>query len=96
MAVPLPDPELQLRELGAALGGELPSPLAPPSGRVFRTRCPHATAACAGELPQFKHVDADRWIACLRWHELPRYERDAAGAAVAGPQRLVADRDPSR
>ena len=41
-AVPIPDPDLQPARLGTSLGGELPSPLSPPSGCVFRTRCPHA------------------------------------------------------
>jgi oligopeptide transport system ATP-binding protein len=71
-AVPIPDPDIQPGRLGTALGGELPSPLAPPSGCVFRTRCPQANEGCAAEIPQFKQVEADRKVACLRWHELPR------------------------
>jgi oligopeptide transport system ATP-binding protein len=70
-AVPIPDPDLQPARLGTSLGGELPSPLLPSSGCVFRTRCPHAAPQCEREVPVFKHIEADRWIACLRWHELP-------------------------
>jgi oligopeptide transport system ATP-binding protein len=83
-AVPIPDPDIQPGRLGAVLSGELPSPLAPPSGCVFRTRCPHAADACAAEVPQFKQVEADRRVSCLRWHELPVYE---ATAQLRGPRR---------
>jgi len=69
-AVPLPDPDLQPSRLGTALGGELPSPLTPPSGCVFRTRCPHALAVCALEVPLVKLVSPNRSVACLRWDEL--------------------------
>jgi oligopeptide transport system ATP-binding protein len=78
-AVPIPDPDLQPARLGTSLGGELPSPLSPPSGCVFRTRCPHAAPQCEREVPVFKHIEADRWISCLRWHELPA---DAGFGAV--------------
>jgi oligopeptide transport system ATP-binding protein len=70
-AVPVPDPDIQPGRLGAALAGELPSPLAPPSGCVFRTRCPHAVARCADEVPSFGDAgEPDRRIACHRWSEI--------------------------
>jgi oligopeptide transport system ATP-binding protein len=70
-AVPVPDPDVQPGRLGAALAGELPSPLAPPSGCVFRTRCPHAVARCADEVPQFGDAgEPERRIACHRWSEI--------------------------
>ena len=78
-AVPIPDPDLQPARLGTSLGGELPSPLAPPSGCVFRTRCPHAREACANEVPVFMPIEADRRVACLRWHELPPEPAASAG-----------------
>jgi oligopeptide transport system ATP-binding protein len=70
-AVPIPDPDLQPSRLGAALGGELPSPLSPPSGCVFRTRCPHAMERCAQEAPMLVNREAeqtggDHRVACLR------------------------------
>jgi oligopeptide transport system ATP-binding protein len=46
-AVPIPDPELERNKTIDMLEGDLPSPMNPPSGCVFRTRCPVATAACA-------------------------------------------------
>ncbi|MCP5327887.1 MAG: ATP-binding cassette domain-containing protein [Sinobacteraceae bacterium] len=69
-AVPIPDPDVQPARLGTSLGGELPSPLSPPSGCVFRTRCPDATAQCEREVPVFKAAEPDHHVACLRWHEL--------------------------
>lgn len=65
-AVPIPDPDVQPSRLGAALGGELPSPLSPPSGCVFRTRCPHAIERCAQESPALENRGDDHRVACLR------------------------------
>ena len=45
--------------------GEAPSPLAPPSGCVFRTRCPRATRECALAAPPLEQIAPDRWVACL-------------------------------
>jgi oligopeptide/dipeptide ABC transporter ATP-binding protein len=50
----------------AVLAGELPSPSAPPSGCVFRTRCPHAIAACAETVPALRAIGPGRRVACLR------------------------------
>jgi oligopeptide transport system ATP-binding protein len=70
-AVPVPDPDIQPGRLGAALEGELPSPLSPPSGCVFRTRCRYAIQRCAEEVPEFVEADAAaRRIACHRWREI--------------------------
>ena len=57
------------------LTGELPSPLNPPSGCAFRTRCPYATDKCAAERPEPRPVE-DRHVACHRADEI---ERLAAG-----------------
>jgi peptide/nickel transport system ATP-binding protein len=63
-ASPRPDPAQ--RSTPAGLKGDLPSPLAPPSGCVFRTRCPHAIDACAQQVPVPQEVAPGRWSACLR------------------------------
>jgi len=50
----------------APLAGELPDPAAPPSGCVFRTRCPHALDACAATVPTLREAGPGRFKACLR------------------------------
>ncbi len=58
------------RAARTALAGELPSPLAPPSGCVFRTRCPHAAARCAETVPPLEPVGQGHVAACVRLAEL--------------------------
>jgi peptide/nickel transport system ATP-binding protein len=65
---PIPDPAAPAPQV--AIQGEPPSPLAPPSGCVFRTRCPHAQAACATEVPELVPRAPGRQVACLRADEL--------------------------
>jgi peptide/nickel transport system ATP-binding protein len=65
-AAPVPDPEVERRRPPRALGGELPSPLAPPSGCVFRTRCPMAIAECAAVVPPLREKRPGRLAACIR------------------------------
>src|SRR5438105_3576987 len=54
-AIPVPDPSIR-PEARAKVIGEIPSPVAPPSGCRFRTRCPKAQARCADEEPQVREV----------------------------------------
>ncbi len=63
-SIPLPDPKRR-RSL-AALQGELPSGLNPPSGCVFRTRCPHAIPECAHAVPGLDAVGPEHYAACIR------------------------------
>ncbi|WP_342608463.1 murein tripeptide/oligopeptide ABC transporter ATP binding protein OppF [Vibrio tritonius] len=63
-AVPIPDPHLERNKTIQMLEGDLPSPISPPSGCVFRTRCPQATEACAQTKPQIKGTDAHS-VSCL-------------------------------
>jgi peptide/nickel transport system ATP-binding protein len=66
-AAPIPDPTQAAPQVN--LQGDPPSPLNPPSGCVFRTRCPHAIAACAVQVPELMPTGAGRWVACLRHTE---------------------------
>lgn len=63
-AVPIPDPKAARERDRIVLQGELPSPINPPSGCVFRTRCPKATERCAKEKPEMKTVEG-RQVACF-------------------------------
>ncbi|WP_413111280.1 murein tripeptide/oligopeptide ABC transporter ATP binding protein OppF [Thaumasiovibrio sp. DFM-14] len=63
-AVPIPDPEIERNKKIQMLEGELPSPINPPSGCVFRTRCPLATAECAQERPHLKGNERHA-VSCL-------------------------------
>ena len=58
------------------LEGDIPSPIAPPSGCVFHTRCPDAQPACATDVPAWRPLGPDRWIAC----HYPRVEATPQGA----------------
>jgi oligopeptide transport system ATP-binding protein len=68
-AVPIPDPRLERDKRRMVLTGELPSPLAPPSGCVFRTRCPLAIERCASEVPRLERIAPGHEVACHRWGE---------------------------
>ena len=70
-AVPIPDPVLERARPRPVLEGELPSPLNPPSGCVFRTRCPLAVDACAAPQPAASVIGPDHAVACPRHALLP-------------------------
>jgi peptide/nickel transport system ATP-binding protein len=63
-ASPQPDPDAQRHR--RLLQGDIPSPVDPPSGCVFRTRCPYAQDACAATVPPLREIAAGRFKACLR------------------------------
>jgi oligopeptide transport system ATP-binding protein len=69
-AVPIPDPRLERQKARIVLKGDLPSPLEPPSGCVFRTRCPLAIQRCADEVPAVGDVAQGHRVACHRWREV--------------------------
>lgn len=63
-AIPVPDPTSRRERI--VLKGEMPSPMRPPSGCVFRTRCPHALAECATIIPPLRPMGGGRFSACIR------------------------------
>jgi oligopeptide/dipeptide ABC transporter ATP-binding protein len=70
-SAPVADPDVQPARLARVLSGEPPSPLSPPSGCVYRTRCPHAMDICHRQVPGWEIADdPSRRVACLRWREL--------------------------
>jgi len=68
-SVPIPDPDLERSRPRELLTGDLPSPMDPPSGCRFRTRCRHAESRCATETPQLRPVGVSQ-VACHRAEEL--------------------------
>jgi len=65
-AVPIPDPAVEAKREHVVLGGEVPSPLNPPSGCVFHPRCPIAVAECRTTLPDLREVKPGHHAACIR------------------------------
>lgn len=63
-AVPIPDPTIELKRDVELITGELPSPLSPPSGCVFRTRCPKAQKLCAEVKPPMEEKKDGHFVAC--------------------------------
>lgn len=63
-AIPIPDPDIEESRERIILEGELPSPVNPPSGCVFRTRCPMAMDVCAEKKPVWQEVERDHYVAC--------------------------------
>jgi len=61
-AVPVPDPAS--RRQRRVLGGDVPSPIDPPSGCRFHTRCPYVEERCKREEPVLKEVSPGQWVAC--------------------------------
>ncbi len=64
-AVPIPDPELEARRERVVLGGEVPSPLNPPTGCVFHPRCPIAVDRCPREVPELREIQPGHRAACI-------------------------------
>ena len=70
-AIPIADPKIAKESKRIALQGDVPSPLNPPSGCRFRTRCPYADERCAQEAPAWREVDRGHFSAC---HHIDRLD----------------------
>ncbi len=85
-AVPVPDPEIESKRMRIILTGDVPSPINPPSGCHFNTRCPYAIAECKKIEPQLVEIKPKHFAACIRIS--PEYpyvdENEKSGLGVVG------------
>lgn len=62
--IPIPDPDVEKKRQRVVLKGEVPSPMKPPSGCPFRTRCPFAMPICAEVMPKWQEAKPNHFVAC--------------------------------
>jgi peptide/nickel transport system ATP-binding protein len=84
-AIPIPDPAVERAKTEVGVRGELPSPISPPSGCRFRTRCPRAEQRCADETPQLRVFGPGHEAAC----HFPLIEPAMVSSNGAGPASPV-------
>jgi oligopeptide transport system ATP-binding protein len=92
-AVPVPDPEIEATRQRIVLEGDVPSPINPPQGCRFHTRCPYAIQACKEVIPPLAEIKPDHFAACIRISpEQPDIEQVAPGDApgLRDAQRIIA------
>jgi len=87
----IPRPEPQARRTRAVIAGDVPSPLQPPAGCHFHTRCPHAQPVCARQVPALEATADGHAAACHFWRELQGRAAPAQAVAFA-PARLRLER----
>jgi oligopeptide transport system ATP-binding protein len=63
-AVPIPDPKLDRVRNRTILTGDVPSPINPPAGCRFHPRCPVAMEICSQQIPEWREISTDHWVAC--------------------------------
>ncbi|MEJ7622494.1 MAG: oligopeptide/dipeptide ABC transporter ATP-binding protein [Pyrinomonadaceae bacterium] len=81
-AIPSTNPEAERNRVRIVLKGDLPSPIDPPTGCHFHTRCPFAIAECSAVVPELREIRAGHFAACIRIsHDRPNIEQnDGLGA----------------
>jgi oligopeptide transport system ATP-binding protein len=92
-AVPVPDPEIEATRQRIVLEGDVPSPINPPKGCRFHTRCPYAIQACKEVVPPLAEIKHNHFAACIRISpEQPDIEMVAPGDApgLRDAQRIIA------
>ena len=92
-AVPVPDPLIEATRQRIVLEGDVPSPINPPQGCRFHTRCPYAIQACKEVVPPLAEIKPDHFAACIRISpEQPDIERVQLGDApgLRDAQRVIA------
>ncbi len=87
-AIPRPDPAQRLAR--QVPGGDIPSPLNPPPGCHFHTRCPFAIERCRAEVPVLREVAPGQLAACHRSEELPAWETGTTRALAPNAARRLA------
>jgi oligopeptide/dipeptide ABC transporter ATP-binding protein len=77
--VPVPDPEIEAKRERIILTGDVPSPINPPKGCHFHTRCPYAIAECKQIIPALAEIKPKHFAACIRISaEKPYIDENAA------------------
>jgi peptide/nickel transport system ATP-binding protein len=96
-AIPIPSPHG--RSMDVSLTGDVPSPLAPPSGCRFHPRCPHASEICGTEKPVLAETGGARMVACHHWEEISHKSHGSAGEpprSAAAERRFALFREQSQ
>jgi peptide/nickel transport system ATP-binding protein/oligopeptide transport system ATP-binding protein len=81
-AVPVPNPSLKRKKL--VLEGDVPSPINPPSGCHFHTRCPYAMPECRIDVPELREIQPGHWVSCHLHDNGPVFPLQARSSARNG------------
>ncbi|HXZ64019.1 MAG TPA: oligopeptide/dipeptide ABC transporter ATP-binding protein [Streptosporangiaceae bacterium] len=98
-SIPSPDPTVGRRDTATVISGELPSPLDPPSGCRFRTRCPRAADLCAAEVPELRALADGHLVAChfpLTGNGTAAAAASIAAAAASSEPAAAAATEPTK